>query len=426
MGKMSSNMESELKLESLVEVLTMQLRSGRVETKLAVLRWIYHLFNISRPKMVNFVDQIFPVLLKTLSDSSDEVLILNLQVLAEICCPPTKHSTGSDNNLSDKTKKDAKKNELLKENPNTSLQLPSTFGNTNPHFNSFILSLLKLFRADRNLLDTKGSFNFRQLCMLLSAEDIYRSLAELLLQESNLKFARLMVETLNTILLTTSELFDLRNRLRNLSSQESCELFTSLYRTWSHNPIATIALCLLTGCYRHAGDLVRVISDQEVTLEMLTELDRLVQLIESPIFTYLRMELLDDETNNDLLHALQALLMLLPQSNAFRILRDRLNCLQRVSPNFDRTHSNSPAKINKSARQTPKANGIIAFRIASEEIDFHALLDHFKSVQQNHLDLLRAQSQEQQLTRGVKILDLSDSEEDEDHEDSDETNKYSL
>ena len=91
-----------------------------------------------------------------------------------------------------------------------------------------------------------------------------------------------------------------------------------------------------------------------------------------------------------------------------------------------RTHSNSPAKINKSARQTPKANGIIAFRIASEEIDFHALLDHFKSVQQNHLDLLRAQSQEQQLTRGVKILDLSDSEEDEDHEDSEETNKYSL
>ena len=54
------------------------------------------------------------------------------------------------------------------------------------------------------------------------------------------------------------------------------------------------------------------------------------------------------------------------------------------------------------------------------------MLDHFKSVQQNHLDLLRAQSQEQQLTRGVKILDLSDSDEDEDHEDSDETNKYSL
>ena len=43
--------ESDLKLESLVEVLTKQLQRGRVETKLAVLRWIYHLFNICRPKV---------------------------------------------------------------------------------------------------------------------------------------------------------------------------------------------------------------------------------------------------------------------------------------------------------------------------------------------------------------------------------------
>ena len=49
--------------------------------------------------------------------------------------------------------------------------------------------------------------------------------------------------------------------------------------------IASVALCLLTGCYKHAADLVVIISEQEVTLEMLAELDRLVQLIESPIFT---------------------------------------------------------------------------------------------------------------------------------------------
>ena len=97
---------------------------------------------------------------------------------------------------------------------------------------------------------------------------------------------------------------------------------------------------------------------------------------------------------------------------------------------YFRRHLNSPAKINKSTSiKTSKANGIIACRrnIENEEIDFHALLDHFKSVQQNHLDLIRINSQEQQLTRGVKILDLSDSEEeDEDREDTEETNKYSL
>lgn len=68
--------------------------------------------------------------------------------------------------------------------------------------------------------------------------------------------------------------------------------------------MATLALCLLAGCYGHAGDLVRLIGEQvgpggrlvqsspaqEVTVEMLTEMDRLVQLVESPIFTFLRME----------------------------------------------------------------------------------------------------------------------------------------
>ena len=42
--------------------------------------------------------------------------------------------------------------------------------------------------------------------------------------------------------------------------------------------IATVALCLLSGCYAHAGDLIRIIGDQEVTVEMLTELDRLVSM----------------------------------------------------------------------------------------------------------------------------------------------------
>lgn len=35
---------------------------------------------------------------------------------------------------------------------------------------------------------------------------------------------------------------------------------------------------------------MRLIGDQEVTVDMLSQMDRLVQLIESPIFTFLRME----------------------------------------------------------------------------------------------------------------------------------------
>merc|ERR1711874_826382 len=111
-------------------------------------------------------------------------------------------------------------------------------------------------------------------------------------------------------------------RLKELSSKESCQLFCCLYQTWCHSQIATVALCLLSGCYAHAGDLIRIIGDQEVTVEMLTELDRLVQLLESPIFTPLRMELLDND--QDLISALYGLLMLLPQSEAFQLVRGRL------------------------------------------------------------------------------------------------------
>jgi hypothetical protein len=59
----------------------------------------------------------------------------------------------------------------------------------------------------------------RQLCVLLSAEDIYRSFAEILIQEKNCRFASVMVETLNTLLLTSSELFPLRRKLKDLNTK---------------------------------------------------------------------------------------------------------------------------------------------------------------------------------------------------------------
>lgn len=59
----------------------------------------------------------------------------------------------------------------------------------------------------------------RQLCVLLNSKDIYLTLAQILLKEENLKFASIMVETLNTILLTSSELFQLRSQLKDLKNE---------------------------------------------------------------------------------------------------------------------------------------------------------------------------------------------------------------
>ena len=192
-----------LDLPSVMEVLTKQLKQGTVPSKVASLRWIYHLFIQIPVQMFQYIDhsELFPVLLKTLSDTSDEVVILDLEVLAEI----SSSKTGRVNSSTD----------------------------TSPHFKQFMLSLLKLFSIDKNLLENKGSFIIRQLCVLLSSEDIYRSMSELLVLEENLKFARVMVETLSTILLTSSELFELRSKLKDLSASDSCQLFCCLYQVKS-------------------------------------------------------------------------------------------------------------------------------------------------------------------------------------------------
>jgi vacuole morphology and inheritance protein 14 len=64
--------------------------------------------------------------------------------------------------------------------------------------------------------------------VLLSSEAIYRSISEILLDEEDFKFANVMVETLNTILLTSAELFELRMQLKELKTRVSNHIITLL------------------------------------------------------------------------------------------------------------------------------------------------------------------------------------------------------
>ena len=53
----------------------------------------------------------------------------------------------------------------------------------------------------------------------MSAEEIFKSLAEKLQNEEDLKFARLLVEDLNTIMFTAKELQTLRDSIKSLETQ---------------------------------------------------------------------------------------------------------------------------------------------------------------------------------------------------------------
>lgn len=86
-------------------------------------------------------------------------------------------------------------------------------------FQKFMTDLLSLFTSDRRLLEQRGSLIVRQLCLSLDPEKIYCTIADIIEDDDDLEFASIMVQNMNIILITSSELAGLRKRLRNLESK---------------------------------------------------------------------------------------------------------------------------------------------------------------------------------------------------------------
>jgi len=92
----------------------------------------------------------------------------------------------------------------------------------------------------------------------------------------------------------------------------------------------------------------------------------LVQLLESPVFLYLRLQLLEPEKYPFLFKSLYGLLMLLPQTKAFETLRNRLTSV--TSLGVLNLIQKKPQTVSES----------------SLGIDFDKLLEHFQKVQLSH------------------------------------------
>lgn len=241
------------RLAPLLVVLTLQLINESVATRIAALRWILMLHEKMPDQIYKHTAEFIPALLKSLSDPTDKVVQLDLEVLGKmsIC----------------------------------SSEDPVLQAHANVFFDRLIVDILALFSTDHVLLEKRGSFIIRTLSELVNGEAVYRKFAGFLQDEEDLEFADLMVQNLNLILLTTTELAPLRSKLKKMESPDSRELFCVLYRTWSHSRVATFSLCLLGQVYDVACELLTKFAELEVTVSFLVEVDKLIQLLESPIFT---------------------------------------------------------------------------------------------------------------------------------------------
>ena len=255
----------------------------------------------------------------------------------------------------------------------------------------------------------------RMLCSLLDGRKIYLQLATLIEEQSDLEFAALFVQTLNLILLTAPELSPLRKTLQlcggdvlqtnplpaatkassmpetvdvsaALDTSRGIDTFRALFKCWCHNPVATFSLCLLSQAYELSARLVEQFGQADITVGLLMQVDKLVQLIESPIFVHLRLQLLrsDHERHPYLLRSLYGLLMILPQSQAYKTLSERLTTVSslQLHLNHAMARSNSNHKIGNNNNDLPK-DSYLHF---SEE-DITRMLQWFVAKQNSHSEL---------------------------------------
>jgi vacuole morphology and inheritance protein 14 len=171
-------MQVDLDYAAAVSSLTLLFLNDHEATRVAALTWLLMLHKKAPRKVLAFNDGTFPALLKTLSDPAEAVVTRDLQLLSQIS-----KNSGDD------------------------------------YFSSFMENLLQLFSTDRKLLETRGNLIIRQLCVSLSAERIYRTLADCIEKEEDVEFASIMVQNLNNNLITAPELSELRKRLRNLETK---------------------------------------------------------------------------------------------------------------------------------------------------------------------------------------------------------------
>lgn len=267
----------------IVNSLTLQFFDSKVEAKIACLDWLSLIYQKSPDEILAHNDTMFLTLLNSLSNKDSRLIEKALSLLQKLC---------SESNDS--------------------------------YLKKFLEDFLNFLGRDSNLLKTRANYIMRKICTSLSPERIFRVISLILNTYEDTVFVRMMIQILSTNLITAPEMFSLRKKLR---SGDDPLFFTLLFKTWCVNPVSAISLGLIAENYELVYSVIQELANYELSLNDLVQLDILVQLFESSVFTRMRLQLLEQQKSQCLYKCLYGILMLLPQSKAFDILNRRLNSI---------------------------------------------------------------------------------------------------
>ncbi|CAE8686825.1 unnamed protein product [Polarella glacialis] len=183
--------------------------------------------------------------------------------------------------------------------------------------------------ADRpSLLSSRGELVVRRLCDGVDAERFFATAARAVVAEKDPVFARRLVQVLNRGLwLTGRETRKLRAKLRAEADLSGDALSGSgeplamvLLSAWLHCPVSALALCLWMNWFELAAELaLRLAEGRQAELgqaELQAQLTEFVELLDSPVFTSVRLQLLEAQHRPELLKAVLRLVALLPEDRS--------------------------------------------------------------------------------------------------------------
>ena len=185
---------------------------------------------------------------------------------------------------------------------------------------------------------------------------VYESFSDVLEDNKNYSFVSKMIGYLNQYLISDPNSLNFKKSLINKhndkNNSQNNELFLKMYKIWSFNPISLIVFCVFTEHFELTYNIILNLIKIQLDNEYYIHLGQLVQLLESDLYDYLRIRLLEPTKNIYLIRALYGILMLLPQGQAFNILSNRMSNVQalfEIENGFDniKEEEDNKEEINK-------------------------------------------------------------------------------
>ncbi|RHY29469.1 hypothetical protein DYB32_005109 [Aphanomyces invadans] len=247
-------------LGPMVHILVAQCQSKERFTRLTAATWVLDFVVLGKERLVRFYAELLGAILTCISDAEGEIRLVGERANADLLAL-VKATTGDVDFLPLIAKLNVELVSTYIPTRLASLTWISMLLEKKPtQLSSQLSALLPTLLKTLRYTEKRGSLIVRKLCALLDAKSIYMVFATVLSSHEDLDYVSLMVHTLNLILLTANELEHLRAVLRRCfdskASKEDVEVFTTLYKTWCHNPVSTFSLCLLAQSYELSSALV--------------------------------------------------------------------------------------------------------------------------------------------------------------------------